>query len=233
MLSTVVAIIPARGGSKRIKEKNIKSFKGKPMIAWTIEAAHKAGIRDVFVSTDSIRIKQISEEYGAKVPFLREKYADDKSPVSLATLSCLEEIEKREHKSFKTVVQLMANCPLRTSKDIECALENFEKENIEFQISCFRYGFANPWWAHIMNENKVPKRIHSNNTNTRSQDLPVCFCPTGAIWISEIEKFKEHKTFYGPQYQFHELSMIHSIDIDDEDDWMLAELCAQSVLTNI
>src|SRR5690606_22090036 len=90
-----IAIIPARGGSKRLPKKNILDFKGKPMIAWTIEAAISSELFDkVIVSTDTEEIKEISIQYGAEVPFLRQNTGDDFSPVSLATIEALNQAEK-------------------------------------------------------------------------------------------------------------------------------------------
>lgn len=121
-----VAIIPARGGSKRIKRKNIIDFCGKPMIAWTIEAAIKSNLFDeVIVSTEDNEIKKISEKYGAYVPFLRKYHADDYSSVSLATLGTIKQLKQEGIGEYEDIIQLMANCPLRDEKAIISSLKNF------------------------------------------------------------------------------------------------------------
>ena len=118
-MSENIAIIPARGGSKRVPKKNILEFFGKPMIAWTIEAAIKSNtFTKVLVSTDCEEIAKISKNYGAEVPFLRKSYADDISPISLATHDALIQAEDFWSLKFDTVTQLMPNCPLRNDKDI-------------------------------------------------------------------------------------------------------------------
>jgi CMP-N-acetylneuraminic acid synthetase len=114
----VVAIIPARGGSKRIPKKNIIDFNGKPLIAWTIEAAKKSGLFEkIIVSTDSEEIAEVAREYGAEVPFLRDTAADDHSPVSEATLRTILQLEEAGE-FYDEVVQLFAVCPLRDDVDI-------------------------------------------------------------------------------------------------------------------
>ncbi len=218
----IIAIIPARGGSKRILHKNIIDFQGKPLIAWTIEAALKSNLfEEVIVSTDDKKIAEVAKKYGAKIPFLREEYADDYSPVSLVTANALEILLP---KKFDVVVQLMPNCPLRTEKDIESAVENFIKEQSNFQISCFSFGWMNPWWAYQLNEKYVPQPIFEDEMrNRRSQDQPPLYCPTGAIWIANADKLVESKNFYGEDYRFFPMSWQSALDIDNYDDLEMAQ----------
>jgi len=136
-----IAVIPARGGSRRLPKKNTIDFMGKPMIAWTIEAAQAACTFDrILVSTDSIEIAQVAEEYGARVPFLRSRAYDDHSPVSEATCVALEQCSEELGEQFDVVTQLMANTPLRTADDIRCALQHFLDGGASAQISCFALG---------------------------------------------------------------------------------------------
>ena len=149
-----IAIIPARGGSKRIPKKNIIDLHGKPMIAWTIEAAiNSRRFSKVLVSTDCDEIAKISKDYGAEVPFLRESFSDDITPVSEATCHALLQAENHWGIEFEVVTQLMANCPLRSSEDISNSMDIFTKENRNFQISCFKFGWMNPWWSFRFNNN--------------------------------------------------------------------------------
>ena len=121
-----IAIIPARGGSKRIPNKNITPFMGKPMIQWTIEAALKSEIfEDVLVSTDSPKIAEISKDSGAICPFLRDaKDADDMISVNVATTNALIKMEEESKKEYDNVVQLMPNCPIRD----ENTFKKFKKD---------------------------------------------------------------------------------------------------------
>jgi len=220
----IIAIIPARGGSKRIPKKNIIDFAGKPMIAWTIEAALKSNyISRVIVSTDDKEIAEISIKYGAEVPFLREEKADDHSPISLATIHTLLQLEKKYGEQSQIVVQLMANCPLRDNNDIDEAIDNFIQNEKSFQISSFKFGWMNPWWAHEIEPSGKAKAIFSHQIrNNRSQDLPDLFCPTGAIWIAKVKELKEAQTFYGIDYCFYPMNWIKAIDIDDYNDLRMA-----------
>ncbi len=214
-----IAIIPARGGSKRIPKKNILSFNNKPMIAWTIEAALESqSFSQVVVSTDDPEIAEISIGYGAAVPFLREDKADDHSPVSEATLTALLQSEAYWKESFDTVCQLMPNCPLRTSADIQQHIQAFDDNNRDFQISSFKYGWMNPWWAASIEPNGQPNFLFQQAKQQRSQDLESLYCPTGAIWLAKSDKLKKQNTFYGENHCFEALPWQSAVDIDDYDD---------------
>lgn len=218
-----LAIIPARGGSKRIPHKNILPFCGKPMIAWTIEAAKKSGMFDcVFVSTEDPQIAKIAAESGAEVPFLRDSHFDDHSTVSDAVVSGVQKLQDYMSIEFDQVVQLMANCPVRSDQDIVRSIENFEDNKLRFQLSCFQFGWMNPWWAVTLKENGCPQPLHEDALKTRSQDLPPLFCPTGAIWIAQTQALIESKTFYGPDYRFFPIPWTSAVDIDDYHDLDMA-----------
>lgn len=222
-----IAIIPARGGSKRIPHKNIIDFLGKPMIAWTIEAALESKLFDrVLVSTDSQEIADVAIRYGSEVPFLRAEYADDITPVSEATLSALIQSEKYWQESYDCVVQLMANCPLRCSESIVSSFNRFQKSTSHFSISAFKFGWMNPWWAaRLDNENK-PSLLFPEAIKSRSQDLDDLYCPTGATWIASVEELKESRSFYGKNHIFTTIPWVEAVDIDDEDDLMMAKAAA-------
>ena len=118
-MKKIIAVIPARGGSKRIPFKNIIEFMGKPMIAWTIKAATESRIFDrVILSTDSQKIAKVGRNYGLDVPFLRKEKNDDFSPVSEATIAAIKQAEEYYNESYDIVIQLMANAPLRDYNDI-------------------------------------------------------------------------------------------------------------------
>lgn len=220
----ITAIIPARGGSKRIPQKNIIPIGGKPMIAWTIEAALKSKyINKVIVSTDDKEIASVAIEYGAEVPFFRDKNADDHAPISLATITTINQMTSFGMESPDIVVQLMANCPIRGTKEIDGAIENFINTNSKFQISSFKYGWMNPWWAHTINKSNIAKPLFTDEQRLkRSQDLEDLYCPTGAIWIAKTNSLLVSKTFYGENYKFFPMNWISAIDIDDYEDLEMA-----------
>lgn len=223
MLKQRVAIIPARGGSKRIPKKNIIDFGGKPMIAWTITAALESQcFEHVIVSTDDQEIAEISEFYGAEVPFLRDSNADDYSSISQATVATLRKFQDFTGNCFTTTVQLMANCPLRNKVDIVNAVTAFEEHKRTFQISCFKFGWMNPWWALSLDEEGNGKKLFSEAINKRSQDLGDLYCPTGAIWIANTRMLLNQNSFYGEGHQFQPMPWINAIDIDEYEDLNLA-----------
>ena len=131
----VIAVIPARGGSKRIPKKNIIDFMGKPMLAWTIEAAIKSNLFDkIILSTDSEEIAKVGRDYGLEVPFLRKEKNDDISPVSEATIAAIKQAEAYYNEKYDIVVQLMANAPIRNENDIKEHFNKFLKYKRNFQL---------------------------------------------------------------------------------------------------
>jgi len=220
-----IAVIPARGGSKRIKKKNIIDFHGKPMIAWTIEAALSSNLfDDVVVSTDDSEIAAVSRAYGAFVPFLRKHFSDDHSPVSLATIGTLKQLKEELLNEYDVVVQLMANCPLRTAQDITLAVNNFVERRAVSQISCFKFGWMNPWWAFTLDKAGRANRLFEEAFGKRSQDLPPLYCPTGAIWIASNDVLETNKDFRTEDSIFYPMQWTSALDIDDYDDLMMAQL---------
>lgn len=214
-----LAVIPARGGSKRIPRKNILDLDGMPMITYTIQAALASRVfDDVIVSTDDEEIANIALEHGASVPFFRELYADDYSTVSDVVIHVLNQMESVCNKQFKTVTQLMPNCPLRKADQIIRAMEFFEQGGHHFQISCFKYGWMNPWWMHQLDINGKATPVFSSRDISRSQDLPEVYCPTGAIWVASVPELLKYRSFYGPEYRFLPMHWKYAVDIDDYDD---------------
>ncbi|MCI5059466.1 MAG: acylneuraminate cytidylyltransferase family protein [Alphaproteobacteria bacterium] len=228
-----IAIIPARGGSKRIPKKNIRDFKGKPMIAWTIGAALESGLfQHVLVSTDDPEIAEIVVEHGAECPFLREEHHDDHSPVSEATLKALFQAQEHYNETYDIVAQLMPNCPLRSAVTIKNMFEKFTAEQVDFMLSHTRYGWLNPWWACEMDKSGEVKPLFEQKLKERSQDLPELCCPTGAVWMARCKDFIEHKTFHAPGKKAFIMDWQEAVDIDDMDDWAMAELLFDKLNSN-
>ena len=216
---SAIAVIPARGGSKRIPHKNVIDFCGRPMIAWTIQAALESSLFDrVLVSTEDPEIAAISREWGAECPFLREGCHDDHSGVSEATIHALGQAREYYGEGHEIVVQLMANCPLRQAEDIVSHLEVFRGQRRTFQISCFPFGWMNPWWA---------LTLDAEGRGQRSQDLPPLYCPTGAIWIARIDALLEQGSFYGEPLRYEPLDWMRAVDIDTRDDLRMARCLRQ------
>jgi len=223
-----IAIIPARGGSKRVPGKNIRMLSGRPSIAYTIEAAVLSGVFErVIVSTDSSDIADIATSYGAEVPFIRSpSISDDFTPVSVVTIDAIQRVDPNGR--FGVVAQLMANCPLRTAQDVVEGLSHFLLGGAEAQLSVSRYGWTNPWWAMMIDESHRLQLIHEGSVNQRSQDLPKVFCPTGALWFGKAQAIINGGTFHLEGRTGCEIPWSHAVDIDTAEDWELAELLLEA-----
>lgn len=221
-----IAVILARGGSKRLPRKNILDFQGKPLLAWTIEAVLESDCyKRVLVSTDDEEIAAIARYHGAEAPFLRTTAADDLAPSSKATLAALEQAEEYWGESYENVSQLMANCPLRTAADIQNSVANFLQCEAQFQISCFRFGWMNPWWAARIDDHQRPDYLFPQARQSRSQDLQPLYCPSGAIWVAGCMPLRRSGSFFGPGHIMHPIDWISAIDIDDAEDFAMAHAC--------
>jgi pseudaminic acid cytidylyltransferase len=225
MQDHAIAIIPARGGSKRVPGKNILPLAGKPLIAYTIEAALKSALFGrVVVSTDSEEIADVARTNGADVPFLRSsQISDDVTPVSAATADALERLDP-DGTQYKIVAQLMANCPLRTAADLVSSYNQFSETSSDAQISVVRYGWQNPWWAMRRDAGSLKlDPLFPREMSARSQDLPELFCPTGAIWWGKTSVIREQRTFHIPGRTGWEISWQHGVDIDTPEDMEFAK----------
>lgn len=225
MTKSAIAVIPARGGSKRIPRKNIKLFDGKPIIAHAVEAALRSQLFSrVVVSTDSEEIALVAEQYGAEVPFLRDvRLADDVTPVSAATVDVVQRLDETEDR-FAYVCQLMPNCPLRSAEDIVESYAQLLGTGSDSQISVVRYGWQNPWWAMRQNEKFQLEAVFKDQITRRSQDLPPLFCPTGAVWWAKAAVLRREGTYHVANRTGWEIPWQRGLDIDTEDDWLMAEV---------
>lgn len=217
-----IAVIPARSGSTRVPDKNIYPFFGKPLLGYAIEACQKTNLFDrIIVSTDSQKYADIAIQYGVEMPFLRTQYYDNFCVVSEATLFAVKQAEEYYHEEYDIIVQVMANCPIRDDIDILNAYNNFITHQYESQISCFKYGFMNPWWAFKLNDDHKGEKLFDTQSK-RSQDLGTLYCPTGAIWICQKQHLIKYNSFYG-NHHFFEMNWKHAVDIDNYEDLELAQ----------
>lgn len=218
-----LAVILARGGSKRMPRKNIVDFCGKPMLAWSVEAALVSGaFTRVLVSTDDPEIASIARSCGAQAPFLRSGAADDRAPSSEATAVALAQAEAHWSEQYGVVAQLMANCPLRDVNDIRRSIDHFLTRGVRSQVSCARLGWMNPWWSAELGAKGEPSYLFPEMRTRRSQDLPPLYCPSGALWLAQAAVLKQERTFFVPDHVFYPLHWMSAIDIDDEADLEMA-----------
>jgi N-acylneuraminate cytidylyltransferase len=218
-----LAVIPARGNSRRVPGKNIRDLLGRPAIAYTIEAALESGLfARVVVTTDSAEIAGVARSWGAEAPFLRDgALADDVTPVSAATADALERLDPEGR--FAAVAQLMPNCPLRTAADVRASHSAFVASGALSQLSVSRFGWQTPWWAMQRDDRGVLSPLFPDRVTARSQDLPDLFCPTGAVWWASGELLRRERTFHVPGRTGWELAWDRAVDIDTESDWLIAE----------
>lgn len=215
----ILAIIPARGGSKRIPKKNIKKLGGKPLIKYTIDAATESKkIDDVIVSTENQEIHDICKRYGTRVVERPEVLATDWAK----TIDVILDVLNKEE--CKVVVLLQPTCPFRTGKDIDEAINLFLKNpQCDSVISMAEAG-SNQCWLMKIKGNKFLTPVFGHKYFTqRSQDLPKMYVPNGAIYVSTPEVLKKYKSFYTNKVLPYIMPRERSIDIDDFDDWAIAE----------
>ena len=216
-----LAVIPARGGSKRIPKKNIKRLGAKPLLAYTVRAALESKLfSHIIVSTDAEDIAEVAKDCGASVLKRSRDLADDHTPASKVTLDVLDSLEPL---TFEHVCQLMPNCPFRTAADIKASFDDLLKTSSEAQLSVTRYGWLNPWWAHKRNDDGSLEPLFPEALKSRSQDLAELYCPSGAIWWAEPAALKRAGSFYTGMHSSFYLPWQRALDIDDEDDWRMAE----------
>lgn len=218
-----IAIITARGGSKRIPRKNIKAFCGKPIIAYSIEAALKSGVFDeVMVSTDDQEIKNIAIAYGAKVPFLRsEKTSNDMAMTYEVLLEVLDEYEKRGLK-FEQLCCIYPTAPFITAEKLKLGMTQLENEEADTVIPIVAFSFP-PQRGFIINDNNVTFK-YPENALKRSQDLEPMYHDCGQFYCLNIEKFKESKKIISDNTKPLFMNELEVQDIDNESDWEIAEL---------
>jgi len=221
---TFLAIIPARGGSKGLKNKNILPLKGKPLIAYTIETALESVIFDkVIVSTDSKKIANISSKHGAEIPFMRPKElaTDTASSIDVAihALSFFED----QGIHFDYFMLLQPTSPLRTSKDIINAIKLAFEKDADVILSVCEVEHS-PLWTNILPDDLSMKHFIREEIKGKSrQQLPKFYRLNGAIYLAKVEYFLKTKDWFGEKSYAYIMPRERSIDIDDYIDFKLAE----------
>lgn len=218
---TALAIIPARGGSKRIPRKNIKEFLGVPMIAYGIRAAMDSGCFDeIMVSTDDPEIERTARAHGAAVPFPRsERASDDHATLSDVVSEVLATYAERGS-VFDEFCCILPTCPLLDSRDLRAAKGVLADAPGVF--SGVRFGY--PIWRALQVRDGEVSMIWPEHLRTRSQDLPPAFHDAGMFYWCRTADFLEQRNLFLPGARLWELPAERVQDIDTPDDWRLAEL---------
>lgn len=218
-----VAVIPARGGSKRIPQKNIKDFAGKPIIAYSIEAAIATGIFDrIIVSTDSEKIAQVAREYGAEVPFVRpQELSDDYTPTAPVLLHALQWMVS-QGEDIKALCCIYATAPFIRSTDVIDAYDKLVENNVGtvFPVTTFSFSIFR---SHKINDHGQLEMFFPEHELTRSQDLPEAFHDAGVFYWLDAKKFSETHKLYAKDAMPVIMPRLLVQDIDTPEDWLTAE----------
>ena len=221
----ILAIIPARAGSKRLPGKNIKELAGKPLIQWTIEAAKKSVLlTDVIVSSDDEHIVEFAKKLNVNVPFLRPQHlAQDKS-TSIDVIKHAIEFLENQGDIFDFIMLLQPTSPLRTSCHIDEAIGLLNDKGADAVISVCPTEHS-PLWSNTLDDSdKMDSFISPEIKNTRSQDLPVYYRLNGAIYITKVERLLAENTMFIKDKIFaYKMTTKSSVDIDEIIDFTLAE----------
>ena len=214
-----IAIIPARSGSKGLKDKNIINVCGKPLIAYTIAAAIESNVFErIIVSTDSEEYGRISEKYGAEVLYRGESLSND----TATTYMVLEDILTKIENKIDYFVLLQPTSPMRNAKHIREAVEKFEKNikyfNFLVSVKAAEHGST---LVKPIEEDESLKHFDTDFSNYRRQAYKD-YSPNGAIFIGKPEAYLEHKHFFGAQSLAYIMDEYDSIDIDNEFDYEFA-----------
>jgi len=225
-----IAIIPARGGSKRIPHKNIKPFCGKPMIAWSIEAAISTSLfTHIIVSTDNSKIAEVARQYGAEVPFTRpdelsDDYTGTTEVITHATHWALD-------KGFKidTVCCIYATAPLIQVEDIRRGLKILNTGNWAYSFTATE--FSSPIFRSFKKTSSGGiKMFFPEHFSTRSQDLPTALHDAGQFYWGRPSAWLEGKQIFAPHSAPVIIPRWRVQDIDTEEDWKQAEIIAKIIL---
>ena len=219
----MIAIITARGGSKRIPRKNIKNFMGKPMLAYAIEAALKSGIfEEVMVSTDDKEIAEVAIKYGANVPFMRSaKTASD----TATTFDVIDEVineYKKLGKNFESLCCIYPCVPFLKAETLRDAHKKMREGNFDAIMPVCKYSVPIEWAMKIENNLLVP--FDREKQNMRSQDIEPKYFDVGMFYYCKTEKIYQHKSLAPDNTAAYILDEKECQDIDNETDWQLAEL---------
>ena len=218
-----LAIIPARGESKRIPRKNIKPFLGKPIIAYSIEAAIKSNLFDeVMVSTDDDEIAKIAMKYGATVPFLRSQ---DNANDFAVLADVVEEVVSNysiQGKEFNSICCILPTAPFVTSNKIIEAYTKLTKGDFNSVFPVLEFSF--PIQRSLKIEDNKVAMVWREHLNSRSQDLEPRYHDSGQFYWLKSSSFVEDKKLFTTNSGAIVISELHAQDIDTETDWKLAEI---------
>jgi len=218
----VLGLIPARGGSKGVSRKNIRLLLGKPMLAYTIEAAKNAGrLTRVILSTEDEEIAEVGLKYGVDVPFMRPaELARDTTPTLPVIQHAIESLEAIGE-VYDAICLLQPTNPLRRAEDIDNCIELFEETGADSVISIRQVPHEyNPKWVYWKNaDGKMVLTTGETAPISRRQDLPPAFHREGSVYVTRKTVLFEAGNLYGTDVHGYEIEPEHSVNIDTLEDW--------------
>jgi len=231
-----IAIIPARGGSKRLPKKNLLNLNGKPLIAHTIESALLSKyIDEVVISTDSQEILDFSKKYKVSLPFIRPDELSSDTATKSSVIKHAIEFYQNELKSFfDYIVYLQPTSPLRSEVEIDGAIEYMYNSKSDAVISVCKLSHPIEWSGTLPNDGNMESFIKHIDTGSRSQELKQFYRLNGAIYICDTKKFLEQECMFIREniYAF-KMSKEKSVDIDTKEDLNYAEFLMRNKIESI
>lgn len=216
----LLALIPARGGSKGIPRKNIKILAGRPLIGWSIEAARQASCVDgILVSTEDEEVAEVARALGAEVPFLRPMdLAADDTPGIAPVLHAIEQIP-----DFDWVLLLQPTSPLRSAGDIDGIVRYCMDYGAPAAVAVCEVS-NHPYWMYQRDDaNRLQPLIPGRPEITRRQDLPPAYALNGALYLARTDWLLDRQGFLGPETLGYVMPPERSVDLDTPQDWRWAE----------
>ena len=224
-----LAVIPARGGSKRIPHKNIRPFWGKPMIGWSIEVALKSGCFDkVAVSTDDAEIAEVALDFGAEVPFVRPADLSDDHAPTLPVIAHATSWYQAQGYTPTEVCCLYATAPFVQIDDLQKGLVQLQRSGAQYVFSATDFGFPIQRAMYLSDTGRVAM-LHPEHANTRSQDLQETYHDAGQFYWGRAQAWLDQLPFMGADAEIIYLPRYRVQDIDTEADWRRAELLFQAL----
>lgn len=228
-----LAIIPARRGSKGLKNKNIRLLNGKPLMAYTIEAALDSSCFDrIVVSTDSEVYAKIAEEYGAEVPFLRpEHLSGDEASTNDVVIDLLVKLKKKGNE-FDYLMILQPTSPLRTSEDIKKAINLMKEKNANAVVSLCEVDHSPLYTGQVPEDLRIDGFIKPD-IGDRRQDLQKYYRLNGAIYLAKVDYFMKYQNLYHKKCYAYLMDKKRSVDVDDEVDFVFADTLSRLFSTSV
>lgn len=218
-----LAVIPARGGSKRIPRKNIKLFCGKPMIGWSIEAAQQSGCFDqIIVSTDDVEIAEVARQFGAAVPFMRPAELSDDHTGTIPVIRHAVEWFNAQGRVVEQVCCLYATAPFVRVEDIQRGLKILNEMGSDYAFSVTSYPFPIQRAIRITEQGRV-EMFNPEHFNTRSQDLEEAYHDAGQFYWGRASAWLQGTMIFSPDSAPVLLPRHRVQDIDTPEDWLRAE----------